>query len=408
MNSVECSSAVKELIRRCAETALNAPASWFDEIDQAAFSASDMRPIADDPVLRASVIRDTHRLLLHWASANVADPGKPVPPVVDDLRVAARSMVYRGHTEASIDAYRLGQNVAWRRWMKIAFSLTTNIDVLEAMLDVTAESITRFVDATIATLTLQITEERERFLRGREAEKLDAVSVLVNGGRADLPSTELLLGYRLDQAHTAIVVWTTDPSPQLSELERVAEELSRRVNSKSMVRVVASAGTVWAWLGGITTGQLNGIETVLGAQSGWKLAIGSNGYGLDGFRTSHLDAVSTQRMMARMESPHAVATFDDIEGVLLLTAAPDRAARFVAHTLGPLASEHAEVRESVRAYLGQQCNASKAADSLFTHRNTVLRRIKHANQLLPRPLEDNGLNIGMALEILHWSGARSS
>lgn len=407
MDSTASSPTVKDLIRRGAEAVLNAPASWFDEIDEAAFAASDMQAMAEDPVLRTSVIRHTHRLLLHWAAANVAEPGEPVPPLVDDLREAARLMVYRGHTEAIVDAYRLGQNVVWRRWMKIAFSLTSNIDDLAIMLDITAASVGSFVDATITALTAQITDEREQFLRGREAKKLEAVSVLLNGGQADLPSAELVLGYRLNQVHTAIVVWTTDASPRLSELERAADDVSDHLGATSMVRVVASPGAVWAWLSAIDMGQLRNLGSVIGMDSSWKIAVGSHAHGLDGFRTSHLDAVVTQRMMARMDTPHVVATFGDVEGILLLTAFPDRADRFVANTLGPLDNAHPELCESVRAYLSHQCNASKAADSLYTHRNTVLRRIKHADELLPRTIEDNGLNIAMALEIKHWRGALS-
>ncbi|MGU3502494.1 PucR family transcriptional regulator [Mycobacterium sp. C31M] len=398
---------MKDLIRRGADAVLNAPPSWFDEIDQAAFSASDMQAVAQDPVLRTSVIRHTRRLLRHWAAANLAEPGEPVRPLFDDLNEAARSMVYRGQTEAIVDSYRLGQNIAWRRWMKIAFSLTSDSDVLAAMLDITAASIGSFIDATITGLTAQITDEREQFLRGREAKKLEAASVLINGGHADLPSTELVLGYRLNQVHTAVVVWTTDASPRLSELERAADDVSQHLSATSMVRVVASPGTVWAWLGAIDIGQLRNLESVVGMDSRWKVAVGSHGHGLDGFRTSHLDAVITQRMMARMNTPHGVATFDDVEGVLLLTSSPDRADRFVAHTLGPLENAHPELRESVRAYLSHQCNASKAADSLYSHRNTVLRRVKHADELLPRTIEDNALNIAMALEIKHWRGALS-
>lgn len=407
MDSSLRSPAVDDLIRRGAEAVLHAPASWFDEIDEAAFLAPDMQAMAEDPVLRTSVIRHTHGLLLHWAAANVAEPGEPVPPVLDDLQDAARLMVYRGHTEAIVDAYRLGQNVVWRRWMKIAFSLTSNVDDLATMLDLTAASIGSFVDATITALTAQIADEREQFLGSREAKKLETVSVLINGGHADLPSTELVLGYRMNQVHTAIVVWTTDASPRLSELEQAADDVSHHLRAMNMVRVVASPGTVWAWLGAIDMGQLRNLGSVIGIDRRWKVAVGSHGHGLDGFRTSHLDASTTQRMMARMDTPHVVGTFGDVEGILLLTASPDRADRFVTHTLGPLDNAHPELREAVRAYLSHQCNAAKAADSLHTHRNTVLRRIKHANELLPRAIDDNGLNIAMALEVKHWRGALS-
>ncbi|GEE03892.1 hypothetical protein nbrc107696_43380 [Gordonia spumicola] len=405
METPDCSPAVTDLIRRSAEAVLAAPASWFEEVEDAAFSASDMRPVVEDPEWRAFAIRGAHALMLHWASANAEHPGRAVPPLVTDLQEIARTVVRRGHTEASVDAYRLGQNVAWRRWMKIAFGLSTDVDDLAAMLDITSNSIGAFVDATITALTAEITTERERVQRSREADRLQAVSLLIAGDWPDGRSTEFALDYRLDQTHTAVVVWSTDASPPLTEMERAVDEVARRVGARVSMHVLASPGTVWGWLGSADRGSLHDATGVAGAGSPWRIAIGSTARGRDGFRTSHLDALSAQRMMARMETEHTVATFDDVEGILLLTAQPDQADRFVTHTLGPLASGHPELREAVRAYLREQCNASRAARALYSHRNTLLRRIKRADELLPQPIEQNALNIGMALEIAYWRGA---
>ncbi|BBZ56727.1 MULTISPECIES: PucR family transcriptional regulator [Mycolicibacterium] len=400
--------AVQDLIRRAAEVASAGSASWIGEVDEAAHSATDMQSFATDPEVRALFLRDIHAHVQHWAAANVAHPGRRVAAFVDDVETVARTLVYRGHAEASVDAYRLAQNVAWRRWMNIAFELTTDVDDLRDMLDITAESIATFLDESITALTARIAVEREQLLRGRDAIRLEAVSLVLAGGRTNVAATERALGYRLNQAHTAIVVWTTDASPSLSELERAVDDIARHLGATSMVRTVASAGTVWAWLGGIDTGRLSSVESVVDSRSLHQIAIGSTGAGVDGFRTSHLDAVSTQRMMARLNTSRAVASFGDVEGVLLLTASPDLADRFVAATLGPLDNDHAELRESLHVFLREVCNVSSAADRLFTHRNTMLRRIKRANELLPRPLEDNVINIGMALEIRQWRGGPST
>jgi DNA-binding PucR family transcriptional regulator len=42
---------------------------------------------------------------------------------------------------------------------------------------------------------------------------------------------------------------------------------------------------------------------------------------------------------------------------------------------------------------------------LFTHRNTVLTRLARMERLLPAPLEGRGLQVALALEIVHWRGA---
>ena len=71
-------------------------------------------------------------------------------------------------------------------------------------------------------------------------------------------------------------------------------------------------------------------------------------------------------------------------------------------TLGALASAAPELRDSLRTFLAEGCNASAAARRLRTHRNTLLRRLARAGELLPRPLEHDRLRVAVALEVLHW------
>lgn len=400
----EPSEQVKELIRRAAEIAVAAPPEWFDEIDAAAFAAITIQPAVDDPELREFMVRGTHSSLIHWASANLRRPGVPVAPNTEEPVEAARVLTQRGYDEANLEAYRLGQNVAWRRWMKIAFALTSDARDLAEMLEVTNKSMCEFVDATIAATAEQIQRERELLTRRRDSELRETVTQILNGRGISRSTVEHSLGYRLAQSHTAAVVWTTVAAPRLTELEQVADALTSHVGARERLRIVASPGTVWLWLAGADDTRLRDADRVIGAVQDVQIAIGSSGHGIDGFRVSHLDAVSTQQTMARLDTNHRVGTFADIEGVLLLTAKPDRADRFVAHTLGDLERSSPAVREAIRAYLHEQCNASRAADRLFTHRNTILRRIKQADELLPRPLEGNVLNVAMALEILYWRG----
>jgi DNA-binding PucR family transcriptional regulator len=99
-----------------------------------------------------------------------------------------------------------------------------------------------------------------------------------------------------------------------------------------------------------------------------------------------------------------VATYDAVEIVALVTADESRAAEFVTRTLGELESAQLALRETMRTYLRLQSNTSRTAEALFTHRNTVLTRLNRADQLLPRPLEENSLAVAVALEVVHWRG----
>ena len=56
-----------------------------------------------------------------------------------------------------------------------------------------------------------------------------------------------------------------------------------------------------------------------------RVAIGRPATGLDGFRRTHVDALTTQRMLSRLVSSWPVARYDDIQLVALMTTDPNRA-----------------------------------------------------------------------------------
>ena len=100
-----------------------------------------------------------------------------------------------------------------------------------------------------------------------------------------------------------------------------------------------------------------------------------------------------------------VARYADVQLVALLTAEPDRADEFLADTLGRLARRR---RGDPGDRAAPSC-ASWAAppgrrERLYTHRNTVLRRLARADELLPRPLAEHAVEVAAALEVLRWRG----
>ena len=77
-----------------------------------------------------------------------------------------------------------------------------------------------------------------------------------------------------------------------------------------------------------------------------------------------------------------------------------QAEQFVVDTLGDLATADAVLRLTVLTYVQERFNGSSTAELLFTHRNTIERRLNRANQLLPRPLADNATSVVAALMFL--------
>ncbi len=398
MSEAPPSPPVRELIRQCAQVVVNARPEWLDELDRAVLAANPA--ITWDPELAAAVSRSNRSNLYFWGTANVRNPGAPVPPNlgVEPMSVA-REVVRRGLDSYSLDAYRVGEGVAWRRLMDIAFELTSDPAELHELLEVCSRSISAFIDATLAGIAAQMELERDELTRGTHAERRETVALLLDGAPIPRQRAESRLGYGLGGIHTAAIVWTDRTDGNLGELDRTADAFGR---GRRMLNVRAGTATRWVW----TPGPLDvgAIEPAVAGNPDIHIAIGSTGEGPDGFRRSHFDAITTQQMMARLHSPQQIARYTDIEMVALLTADADRAAVFVKRVLGDLETAGPELHSTVRIFVHEQCNASRAAGKLFTHRNTLLRRLARADELLPRPLAENCLEVGVALDVLHWRG----
>lgn len=395
---------VAELIRTGASLLLEAPEAVFAEVDQAILQHTE--PVVGiDPVLVAEMRRSNRANLVHWAQANVRDPGAPVAPNVGPETLAmARDVVRRGLDETALHGYRVGQNVGWQRWMALAFELTSDPAELRELLEVTARSIFSFVDATLAGIAREIDQERDQLTRGTHAQRLEVVSLILEGAPIGRERAETRLGYALERSHTAAIVWSDVPDDDPAVLERMAEAIGRAAGSRPLT-VVASASALWVWVAGPRPPDLGQVARQLEELPHTRVALGPTAAGVTGFRRSHLDALATQRLMHRTPGVLRLASYDDVQVVALVTQDEERAEEFVARTLGELASAPAELRETARIYLRERHNAARTARVVFAHRNTVLARLARVQELLPAPLEGRSLQVALALEILHWRGS---
>lgn len=396
------SPAVAELIRAGAAALLEAPEEVFAEVDAAIFVDPE-HPTVTDPVLAAAVRRNNRANLVHWAEANVRAPGARVPPnIVPEALTLARDLVRRGLDADALHGYRAGQNVSWRRWMSLAFELTSDPDELRELLDVTARSIFTYVDETLAGITGEIERERDELTRGTHAQRLEVVSLILEGAPIGVERASSRLAYALDRVHTAAIVWGDRSDVDPGVLEEAAEAVGRAAGARPLT-VVPSASALWVWVAGQGP-DVGAVQSALAELPGVRVALGPAVRGIAGFRRSHLDALATQRLMHRASAPPRVASYDDVQLVALATQDEERADEFVTRTLGDFATAPAELRETARVYLREQSNTTRTARVLFTHRNTILSRLARAEQLLPAPLEGRGLQLALALEILHWRG----
>lgn len=392
---------INALLVAAARQVLETPDEVYDEIDRASLSEHDPE-VAADPVLSAGIKRSSRAMMVHWANCTIADPTRPVPPFTGpEMLGLARDLVRRGLDTRALEPFRAGQNRAWQAWMEIAFALAADPVELRELLRVSAQGIFAYVDATNVAVAELLGREREALTGGTNAERLSTVMRILEAEQLDLDRAERRLGYDLRRTHLAAVVWATEPAAE-PLLDSAARAFTAAAGATTLT-VTASSATVWAWAAAPNAPDLRPLERALAQLPGVRLAVGTQGRGVDGFRRSHFDALAAQRTVERLGSTVRLARYDEIRVAALLTQDEQRARTFVAETVGELADAPRELRETLRAYLRLQSNATRAARELHTHRNTIVSRVAKAEQLLPQPLERSAIDVAVALEVLRWS-----
>lgn len=386
---------VAALIRRGVERVQSPEAAWVEELNTAMMRGSGMSEILTDPVLTATALRTNLGNLARWASANMSAPGMRVPAeVTEDTAEMVHELVRRGLDAAALDAFRTAQNAAWQVWMEICFGLTDDPRLLRALLEVTSASIATFIDDTVTLLAERIAVARAQLAGDMHARRRAALALILEGAPITTARAEVQLNYRLSGAHTAVVV-SGDAAVGSSALEQVCEDIMAANRLTRRLTVLAGVAELWVWF---PTADL-AVATVA---EGVRVAVGAAGLGREGFRTSHLQALGTHRLMGRLDSHRHWATYDELRLLNAMSDDPAVLHDFVHHTLGDLLTADPELIECLHVWFAEQCNASAAAARLFTHRNTVVRRLARAQELLPVPLRSRAIAVAAALEVATW------
>ncbi|MEV6683632.1 helix-turn-helix domain-containing protein [Streptomyces erythrochromogenes] len=392
--------AVAALMRTVAERFLQGSPEIVDELLVASQRGTRYRAIVEDPVLAEGDRRMNKASLTHWLTSNIHSPGRRVPACVEpEVLAFARDLVRRGMHIDDLGSWRAAQRVAWRLWIDACFAATDDRDDLRDLLEVSAYSIATYVDDSIGELSARIDAERQDLARGAQAERHATVQLLLEGAPIKRARAEAQLGYALTGDHVAAIVWV-DGIERAHRLEPAAERVMRACGASRRLTLVASTAALWLWMPADRTPPVSVIERELTDLPGVRVTLGRPAKDLEGFRRTHLDAAASQRVLARLGSVRAVARYEDVQLVSVLAADLAQAEQFVADTLGELATADTQLRETVLTYVNERFNASSTAERLFTHRNTVERRLARADQLLPLPLAQNAPSVAAALMLV--------
>lgn len=401
----KASDRILELMRCGAELGLELATSklFLDALEGVNFQGNNKDDLHDDPVMQAKHRRAIRASIIHWLNAIIKSPDQAIPPYAVYESVDSAAEMYQAQAAEILqkNAHAI-QDIAWQYWMKIVFQLTKDAQELQQLLELSSISIRTYNEASL-TLWLErlerITSDKKR---GDIEEQRELVGKIISGEERDLIRASGILNYSFKHTHHSAIIWSEEIDTEISTLENVATVFQKACNQNHSLRVIASPSVIWVWASAEFSVNEKILETVLRKSSGIRISFGSGGHGIDGFRRSHLDAQAAQRVLGRLESNIQLVSYERVRLMAFLSKDAKSIQHYSEHVLGELAQAPATVRQSLHAFLECGCNATEAAKKLHTHRNTLLRRLTKAEEMLPRPLAENRIQVAVALEALYW------
>ncbi|GAA4483028.1 helix-turn-helix domain-containing protein [Rhodococcus olei] len=338
------------------------------------------------------------------------------PAVADEY---ARRLAQRGiSSNALVRAYRLGQQhvVDWafaeiaRREPDTRVAFTAGQRVITVTF--------KYVDKISEAVVDQYESELERWMAARNTVRTVTLDNLLAGKRTDVPTTEAGLGYRLRRHHLGVVLWSAGTGPSgadLRQLERVLVAMSEAAGGTGKPLFFAKDQlTAWGWIGLGRDGappRIGDLTTVLErAPSGTFAATGTTAAGPEGFRITHLEAAHAQQVaLVAQDRARTLTAFADpeVRVAALLAGDVEAARRMVRRALGQLAAdtEHAhKLRDTLLTFLAANRSYTATSERIHLHKNTVKYRVDKALDERGRPLDDERLDLELALIACRWLG----
>lgn len=338
------------------------------------------------------------------------DPATLRPP--EEAVAYTREIVHRGlPLEVLLGAYRVGHKTFWQLGFEALVRAGADPAVQAEATEYSSDWTFAFVDALTAPLTRAFLAERQSWAQSAARQRAEQVAAIVEGEDVDERRASQRLRYELSLRHLAFVLWVEETGAAdetYAYLVELAGAVGEALGSARPL-VVAAGPLVHGWVAvEAEVDPLAATESLTPAlrDARARVAFGTPGLGIEGFRRSRAEALSARRMALLARTPAGSrGRFDEVALTALLTNDLDEARRFVAHELGPLAAETEPTRRlatTLRVFLEERGSFVRAAARLFVHEKTVAYRVKRATELLGRPVTENAPHLQVAL-LLHES-----
>lgn len=264
-----------------------------------------------------------------------------------------------------------------------------------------------YIDRISSEVATEYVAELDRLQNRVRAARTDAVRALIAGDQIDLARAERTLSHHLTGWQTAFVCWTDRDD---ADLARVGAAVGAHLGSAHPLLVPDGAQALWGWVSTSRAPAVGPEELAPLADKvppTVKVSLGRPQQGSAGFRGSHAQAQRGRRIVELSGRGAPVTAYAEIALVDAMSGDLDLARGFVATELGALAvagRREDEERQALLAVLDAQGGLAAAAEELGVHRNTVLQRLRRAEERRGSPATVRVAELHAALRLVQVLG----
>jgi DNA-binding PucR family transcriptional regulator len=324
----------------------------------------------------------------------------------------AQASVRRGMSLAALmRSYRLGVEVVWRWLFAELAARVDDASVLAEASELCSAWVFAYADGAM-TLAEQLYDvERARWMRSTAASQAETIEAILAGRPRDPAQASSRLRYELDRQHVAAVAWvdsSIDEAAALTYMEAAVAEVARAAGAEGLLLHPLGLLAVAAWMGRAAPFDASALDDLRldhSASPGVHVALGEPGAGVAGFRLSHVEAGHARRVasLARRRAG-SVTRYSRVALSALASVDTEQARVFVARELGALAADDdvsLRLAATLRAFLDENASRSRAAKRLSIHENTVSYRVRQAEEILGRSVDERALELRVALSLVN-------
>lgn len=319
----------------------------------------------------------------------------------------ARAMATRGYSvDVMLRFYRIGHAYFSERVLPQIVGLVPDPALALPVVADLQRYAFAYVDRVSSEVAAEYVAELERIQNRARAARTDAVRALVEGDDVDLRRAEQTLSHRLTPWQTAFVCWT---GREDVDLLRLGGAVGAVLGSRHPLLVPDGVQALWGWVATPVAPDLADLLGGLGdvVPGSIQVSIGTPASGASGFRASHQQAQRARRVVELSGRGAAVTTYAEIALADAMSVDLDLARSFVAAELGALAVDgrrEEQERQVLLAVLDAQGGLAAAAEALGVHRNTVLQRLRRAEERRSRPATERVAELHAALRLVQALG----